>query len=180
MWCFTLCLVLVLLGHVVFHLMSGRCCWVTQCVHLMPGAGVHLMPGAGVHLTSGAGVAKLRCLPYIYLVEALLGCSVHSTLIWFRHPSFFFHIVSDFNTLKTDTVSTCWLFWCFHNPPNSNMAWGSLLCVCDLFACTYTEGPQFIVSSKGLLCRNVHRTFIWFRYCRVVALWCRHCQVTVH
>ena len=38
-----------------------------------------------------------------------------------RNSSFLLHVVSNFNILKTNTFSACWVIWCFHSPPNSDV-----------------------------------------------------------
>ena len=49
-------------------------------------------------------------------------CLTHKTLRQKLNIFFFFCIASNFNILKTLTLLVhAWLFWCFHNPPNSNM-----------------------------------------------------------
>ena len=58
---------------------------------------------------------------------------------------------SNFTTLKILTLIVhAGLFWCFHNPLNSNIYYRifSLTCRCYLFTCIHTQG--FIVSSEGL------------------------------
>ena len=58
---------------------------------------------------------------------------------------FFFRRVSIFNILKTLTLQVhAGLFWCFHNPPNSDMDYRvlSLACQCELVTCVYTRRPR--------------------------------------
>ena len=54
------------------------------------------------------------------------------------------------------THSACWVYQCFHNPPNSDMDYGILNVHNVVFFCIYihTEGLQFIVSSDGM--QNLH------------------------
>ena len=42
------------------------------------------------------------------------------------------------------------LFYCFHNPPNSEQTTGSLICAYDLFACVYTWRTS-VYTSQALL-----------------------------
>ena len=55
-------------------------------------------------------------------------------------------MASDFNSLKTDPFSVCWFIWRLHSPPNSDMDYRILTCVCDLSICVYTRQT----SSEGL------------------------------
>ena len=66
---------------------------------------------------------------------------------------FFFRIVPNFNMMKTVTllVHAAGLFWCCHNPANSDMDYGIFNMRMWPIVHAYTHGgPRFIVSSKGL------------------------------
>ena len=89
---------------------------------------------------------------YISHHDLVLIILVLLVILRFFLPFFFFCIVSNFNILKTLTLLVhAGLFWCVHNPPNSDMDYSSLTCVGDLLHAYTPVGPQFIVSSKGLL-----------------------------
>ena len=82
----------------------------------------------------------------VLIILVLLVCSS-----FFSSLLFLLYSVQ-LNILKTLTLLVhAGLFWCVHNPPNSDMDYSSLTCVGDLLHAYTPVGPQFIVSSKGLL-----------------------------
>ena len=71
-----------------------------------------------------SGLKRQECTVLVVLqLLNVYKCSTHKT----QRPKlniffFFFRIASNSNILKTLTrLVHAWLFWCFHNPPNSNM-----------------------------------------------------------
>ena len=95
--------------------------------------------------------------------------------------SLFFHMVSNFNILKTDDFGQCWVVLCFHNPPNSDMDYGVFnVCVWSFCMCVHTwrnfghirrtSCRIFIVLDSGeksrraqILARNGHSSMWWPR-----------------
>ena len=54
--------------------------------------------------------------------------------------------------LRYPTYSICWAFWCFHNPPNSDVdysVFNTRMWSCCMH--TPTRRPRFIASSEGVL-----------------------------
>ena len=70
---------------------------------------------------------------------------------------FFFRTVSNFNILKTLTLLVhAMFFWCFHNPPNSNMDYricnvitAYVIFLHSLIRRTFVESPQNLTPEKS-------------------------------
>ena len=95
--------------------------------------------------------------------------------------SLFFHMVSNFNILKTDDFGQCWVILRFHSPPNSDMDYGVFnVCVwpfcMGIHTCRNfdlirrTSCRVFIVLDSGensrrtqILARNGHSSMWWPR-----------------